>query len=247
MLLSLRDRTLINQRNSGDAQSKLSPLVTLTRLVVEVPAVRDKQVCLARVIFDRQVQQFPCSHCMLLGGRCELVTRRNAQRTPRGGLFRLLRICFKTLGDAKGIYSQALIPFQPGMRGTREKTPRCTSIKVRFGCVGLLTEWLILGDRTEAANYTKLQNDLRESISFVKGGKSQPCTEHVWTRWWLRRRLLWVSPTTIGLTPQSESAVLCKIYWLHVLARSCRGHVRDSVQEGSIGRCFGECLQAGGW
>ncbi|KAJ8584659.1 hypothetical protein M405DRAFT_826349, partial [Rhizopogon salebrosus TDB-379] len=73
------------------------------------------------------------------------------------------------------------------MRGTREKTPRCTSIKVRFGCVSLLTEWLILGDRTEAADYTKLWNDLRESISFVKGGRSQPCTTHVWTRWWLRR------------------------------------------------------------
>jgi hypothetical protein len=28
--------------------------------------------------------------------------------------------------------------------------------KVRFGCVSLLTEWLILGDRTEAADYTKL-------------------------------------------------------------------------------------------
>ncbi|KAJ8579320.1 hypothetical protein M405DRAFT_168269 [Rhizopogon salebrosus TDB-379] len=36
---------------------------------------------------------------------------------------------FKTLGNTKGIYSQALIPFQPGMRGTREKTSRCTSIK----------------------------------------------------------------------------------------------------------------------
>jgi hypothetical protein len=63
---------------------------------------------------------------------------------------------FKTLGDTKGIYSQALVPFQPGMRGTREKTPRCTSIKVTFGCDSLLTEWLILGDRTEAAYYTKL-------------------------------------------------------------------------------------------
>jgi hypothetical protein len=31
---------------------------------------------------------------------------------------------FKTLGDAKGIYSQALIPFQPGMRGTREKNSK---------------------------------------------------------------------------------------------------------------------------
>jgi hypothetical protein len=117
---------------------------------------------------------------------------------------------FKTLGDTKGIYSQALIPFQPGMRGTREKTPRCTSIQVRFRCVGLLADWLILGDRTEAANYTKLQNDLRESISFVKGSKSRPCTKHVWTRWWLRRRLLWVSPTTIDLTPQSETDALCK-------------------------------------
>jgi hypothetical protein len=54
--------------------------------VVEVSAVGDKQVCLARVIFDRQVQQFLCSHCMLLGCRCELVTRRNSSRTPRGGL-----------------------------------------------------------------------------------------------------------------------------------------------------------------
>jgi hypothetical protein len=54
--------------------------------VVEVPAVGDKQVCLARVIFDRQVQQFLCSHCMLLGSQCEFVTSRNASRTPRGGL-----------------------------------------------------------------------------------------------------------------------------------------------------------------
>ena len=46
---------------------------------------------------------------------------------------------------------------------------RCTSIKVRFGSVGLPTEWLILGDSTEAADYTKLWNDQRESISFVKG------------------------------------------------------------------------------
>jgi hypothetical protein len=160
--------------------------------------------------FDRQVQQFPCSHCMLLGGRCELVTRRNAPRTPRGGFVHLLLICSKTVWDMKGIYSQALIPFQPGMRGAREKTPRCTSIKVRSGCVGLLTEWLILGDRTEAADYTKLWNDLRESISFVKGGKSQPCTKHVWTRLWLRRRSLWVSPTTIDLTPQSATDALCK-------------------------------------
>jgi hypothetical protein len=30
---------------------------------------------------------------------------------------------FETLGDTKGIYSQALIPFQPEMRCTREKTP----------------------------------------------------------------------------------------------------------------------------
>ena len=63
---------------------------------------------------------------------------------------------FKILENTEGIYSQALILFQPGMRGTGEETPRCTSIKVRFGCVGLLTEWLILGDRTEAADYTKL-------------------------------------------------------------------------------------------
>ncbi|KAJ8587803.1 hypothetical protein M405DRAFT_820944 [Rhizopogon salebrosus TDB-379] len=47
-------------------------------------------------------------------------------------------------------------PFHPGMRGIREKNPRCTSIKVRFGCVSVLTEWLILGDRTEAASYAKL-------------------------------------------------------------------------------------------
>jgi hypothetical protein len=106
--------------------------------------------------FDRQVQQFPCSHCMLLVGRCELATRRNAPRTPPWRFCSLAAYLFKTLGDTKGIYSQALIPFQPGMRGTRENTPRCTSIKVRFGCVGLLTEWLILGDRAEAADYTKL-------------------------------------------------------------------------------------------
>jgi hypothetical protein len=90
-LLSLRDRTLMNQRNSGDAQSELPPLVTCP--VVEVPAVRDKQVCLARAIFDRQVQQFLCSHCMLLGCRCELVTGRNASRTPRGGLVFFLTCC----------------------------------------------------------------------------------------------------------------------------------------------------------
>jgi hypothetical protein len=81
-----------------------------------------------------------------------------AKRTkkPPWKFYSLAAYLFKTLGDMKGIYSQALIPFQPGMRGTREKTPRCTSIKVRFGSVGLLTEWLILGDRTEAADYTKL-------------------------------------------------------------------------------------------
>jgi hypothetical protein len=75
--------------------------------VVEVPAVGDKQVCLAHVIFDRQVQQFLCSHCMLLGCRCELVARRNASRTPRGGLvsISLAAYLFKTLGDMKGIYS----------------------------------------------------------------------------------------------------------------------------------------------
>jgi hypothetical protein len=104
-----------------------------------------------------------------------------AKRTknPPWRFYSLAAYLFKTLGDTKGIYSQALIAFQPGMRGAREKTPRCTSIKVRFGCVGLLTEWFILGDRTEAADYTKLWNDLGESISFVKGGKSQPCTKHV--------------------------------------------------------------------
>jgi Zn-dependent oligopeptidase len=47
------------------------------------------------------------------------------------------------------------------------------SIKVRFRNDGLPTEWLI-DNRTEAANYTKLWNDLRESISLVKGGKAQP-------------------------------------------------------------------------
>jgi hypothetical protein len=48
---------------------------------------------------------------------------------------------------------------------------RCMAINVEFGRVSLPTEWLILGDRTEAADYTKLWNDLRESISLVKGGK----------------------------------------------------------------------------
>jgi hypothetical protein len=118
-LLSLRDRTLINQRNSGNAQSKLSPLVMC--LVVEVPAVRDKQVCLARVIFDRQVKQFLCSHCMLLGCRCELVTRRNASRTPRGGLVFFLTCCVSvqdTGGYEGHIFNRAS---SLSIRGTREK------------------------------------------------------------------------------------------------------------------------------
>ncbi|KAJ8585445.1 hypothetical protein M405DRAFT_883813 [Rhizopogon salebrosus TDB-379] len=87
-LLSLRDRTLINQRNSVDAQSELSPLVTC--LVVEVPAVGDKQ----------------------------------------------------TLGDTKGIYSQGLIAFQPGMRGTREKLQRLpmhmTMVQEDCGCCAIV-------------------------------------------------------------------------------------------------------------
>ncbi|KAJ8588020.1 hypothetical protein M405DRAFT_820400, partial [Rhizopogon salebrosus TDB-379] len=87
--------------------------------------------------------------------------RRPVRMKPPWRSCSLAAYLFKTLGDTKGIYSQALIPFQPGMRGTRDKTARCTSIQVRFGCVSLLTEWLIICDRTEAAYYTKFWNDLR--------------------------------------------------------------------------------------
>jgi hypothetical protein len=34
---------------------------------------------------------------------------------------------------------------------------------------------------TEAADYAKLSDGLRESISFVEAGKSQPWTRHFWT------------------------------------------------------------------
>ena len=156
--------------------------------------------------FDRQVPQFLCSHCRILGGQCKLVTRRNASTSPRGGLIFLLIFCVSVQDTGK--YGRHIftgphpIPTRDE-RHSRENsngcqctsrrcrkaaaaTPlldcsafgsyalprlisRCTSIKARFGRVRLLTEWLILGDSTEAADYTKLWNDLRESISFVKG------------------------------------------------------------------------------
>jgi hypothetical protein len=61
---------------------------------------------------------------MLLDGQCELVTRRNASGTPRGGLVVFCSLgvyLFGALGDTTGIYSKALTPFQQGMRGTSEK------------------------------------------------------------------------------------------------------------------------------
>ncbi|KAJ8583436.1 hypothetical protein M405DRAFT_937214 [Rhizopogon salebrosus TDB-379] len=61
--------------------------------------------------------------CMLLDSRSELVTRRNASRATRAELLMYCSFAyaFKTLGDTKGVYPQALITFQPGMRGTRKK------------------------------------------------------------------------------------------------------------------------------
>ena len=64
---------------------------------------------------------------MLLDGRSELMTRRNASRIPCGGLVVFCSFTgylFKTLGDTTGIYGQALTAFQPGMRDTREKLQR---------------------------------------------------------------------------------------------------------------------------
>ncbi|KAJ8581835.1 hypothetical protein M405DRAFT_846786 [Rhizopogon salebrosus TDB-379] len=50
-----------------------------------------------------------------------------------------------------------------------------------FKRISLPTEWLIIGDLTKAADFTKLWNDLRKSISFVEGVKSQSWTGHFWT------------------------------------------------------------------
>jgi hypothetical protein len=118
---------------------------------------------------------------------------------------------FKTPGDIKGIYPQVPVAFQSGMRGTREKPKRlpmhvtvlqedcsCYAIvglsylrqlfftkfdlKVHgFERISLPTEWLIIGDRTKAADFTKLWNDLHKSISFVKGAESQSWMGHFWT------------------------------------------------------------------
>jgi hypothetical protein len=50
-----------------------------------------------------------------------------------------------------------------------------------FERVSLATEWLIIGDRTKAADFTTLWKDLHKSISVVKGAKSQSWTGHFWT------------------------------------------------------------------
>jgi hypothetical protein len=48
------------------------------------------------------------------------------------------------------------------------------SIKVRFERVSLPIEWLVISDRTKAADFTKLWNDAHKSISFVKGLNHRP-------------------------------------------------------------------------
>ncbi|KAJ8585451.1 hypothetical protein M405DRAFT_865381 [Rhizopogon salebrosus TDB-379] len=91
---ALSDRTLINQQNSGNAQSKLSPLVTC--LVVEVPAVGDKQPLYAARLPVRVSDQTKCIK----------------NPTWRIRVF-FSPAAFKTLGDTKGrICSQGLIAFQ---------------------------------------------------------------------------------------------------------------------------------------
>jgi hypothetical protein len=53
------------------------------------------------------------------------------------------------------------------------------SIKVRLERVSLPTQWLIIDDRTKAADFTKLWNDLHQSISFVKGLNHSPGRHYV--------------------------------------------------------------------
>jgi hypothetical protein len=42
------------------------------------------------------------------------------------------------------------------------------------------------------------------------------------------------------MTPQVETDALWKMYQLHVLAHSYRGHVRDSVKKDPLDACFGK-------
>jgi hypothetical protein len=98
----------------------------------------------------------------------------------------------------------------------------------------------VLGDRTEATDCAKPWNDLCDSISFVLCNPGRALMEHCRR---LRRRLLWVSPTTIAMTPQAETDALWKIYQLHGLARSYCRHVRDSIKNEPSDDCFGKLYE----
>lgn len=54
--------------------------------VVEVAAIRDRQVCLTVFFFRPSKPSDICRHCLLLSDRNELVRWRIESRTPHGGL-----------------------------------------------------------------------------------------------------------------------------------------------------------------
>jgi hypothetical protein len=101
---------------------------------------------------------------------------------------------------------------------------------------------------TEAADYAKLWDDLRESISFVEGGKSQPWTRHLLSA---PTTQVIMSQSYDPLTLQTETDALCKNTSATRTHSFLSGHVRDSFQDGFIGRLLREVLQRqdspGGW